>query len=62
MAVTAIPQVVLTPVLPTAENVDFTKRLGAATKNYNFEKKSVSIRSIPFKCIFVRLDKAFMRG
>ena len=54
--------VVLTPLLQKAEkNVDFTKRLEAAKGNIIL-KNSVSIRSIPFKCIFVRLEKALMRG
>ena len=37
-------------------------RLEAASKELYIFKNSVPIRSIPFKCIFVRLEKALMRG
>ena len=42
------------------KNVDFTKRLEAVTKELYILKMSVPIRSIPFKCIFVRLEKALI--
>ena len=53
--------VVLTPVLQKAEKRRFYQDVGGYKGNIIL-KKSVSIRRIPFKCIFVRLEKALMRG
>ena len=58
MAVT----VVLTPVLQKAEKRRFYKDIGGGSKGTIILKNSVSIRRIPFHCIFVRLEKALMRG
>ena len=58
MAVT----VVLTPVLQKAEKCRFYQEIGGCYKGTIILKNSVPIRSIPFKCIFVRLEKALMRG
>ena len=58
MAVT----VVLTPVLQKAEKCRFYQEIGGCYKGTIILKKSVPIRNIPFKCIFVRLKKALMRG
>ena len=58
MAVT----VVLTPVLQKAEKCRFYQEIGGCNKGTIILKNSVPIRSIPFKCIFVRLEKALMRG
>ena len=58
MAVT----VVLTPVLQKAEKCRFYQEIGGCCKGTIILKNSVPIRSIPFKCIFVRLEKALMRG
>ena len=58
MAVT----VVLTPVLQKAEKCRFYQEIGGGYKGSLILKNSDPIRSIPFKCIFVRLEKALMRG
>ena len=58
MAVT----VVLTPVLQKAEKCRFYQEIGGCYKGTIILQYSVSVRSIPFKCIFVRLEKALMRG
>ena len=58
MAVT----VVATPVLQKAEKCRFYQEIGGCYKGTIILKNSVPIRSIPFKCIFVRLEKALMRG
>ena len=58
MAVT----VVLTPVLQKAEKCRFYQEIGGCYKGTIILKNSVPIRSIPFKCILVRLEKALMRG
>ena len=58
MAVT----VVLTPVLQKAEKCRFYQDIGGCYKGTIILKNSVSIRRIPFKCIFVHLEKALMRG
>ena len=58
MAVT----VVLTPVLQKAEKFRFYQENGGCYKGTIILKNSVPIRSIPFKCIFVCLEKALMRG
>ena len=58
MAVT----VVLTPVLQEADKCRFYQEIGGCYKGTIILKNSVPIRSIPFKCIFVRLEKALMRG
>ena len=54
--------VVLTPVLQKAEKCRFYKEIGSCYKGTIILKNSVPIRSIPFKFIFVRLEKALMRG
>ena len=54
MAVT----VVATPVLQKAEKCRFYQEIGGCYKGTIILKSSVPIRSIPFKCIFVRLEKA----
>ena len=54
--------VVLTPVLQKAEKCRFCQEIGGCYKGTKILKNSVPIRSIPFKCIFVRLEKALMRG
>ena len=53
--------VVLTPVLQKAGKCRFYQEIGGCYKGTIILKNSVPIRSIPFKCIFVRLDKALMR-
>ena len=58
MAVT----VVLTPVLQKAEKCRFYQEIRGCYKGTIILQNAVSIRSIPFKCIFVRLEKALMRG
>ena len=58
MAVT----VVATPVLQKAEKCRFYQEIGGCYKGIIILKNSVPIRNIPFKCIFVRLEKALMRG
>ena len=58
MAVT----VVLTPVLQKAEKCRFYLEIGGCYKGTIILKNSIPIRSIPFKCIFARLEKALMRG
>ena len=58
MAVT----VVLTPVLQKAEKCIFHQEIGGRCKGTIILKNSVQIRSIPFKCIFVRLEKALLLG
>ena len=58
MAVT----VVLTPVLQKAEKCRFYQEIGGCYKGTIILKNAVPIRSIPFKCIFVCLEKALMRG
>ena len=58
MAVT----VVLTPVLQKAEKRRFYQEIGGCYKGTIILKNSLPIRNIPFKCIFVRLEKALMRG
>ena len=57
MAVT----VVLAPVLKKAEKCRFYQEIGGCYKGTIMLQNSVSIRSIPFKCIFVCLEKALMR-
>ena len=42
--------------------VDFNQEIGGCYKGTILLKISVPIRSIPFKCFFVRLEKALMRG
>ena len=54
--------VVLTPVLQKAEKCRFYQEIGGCYKGTIILKNSVPIRNIPFKCIFVRLEKALMRG
>ena len=58
MAVT----VVLTPVLQKAEKCRFCQEIGGCYKGTIILKNSVPIRNIPFKCIFVHIEKARMRG
>ena len=58
MAVT----VVLTHVLQKAEKCRFGQEIGSCYKGTIILKNSVPIRCIPFKCIFIRLEKALMRG
>ena len=58
MAVT----VVLTPVLQKAEKCRFYQEIRGCYKGTLILKNSFTIRSTPFKCIFVRLEKALMRG
>ena len=55
-------KVVLTPVLQKAEKCRFYQEIGGCYKGTIILKNSVPIRSIPFKCIFVRLEKVLMRG
>ena len=52
----------LTPVLQKAEKCRFYQKIGGCYKGTIVLKNSVKIRRIPFKCIFVRLEKALMRG
>ena len=54
--------VVLTPVLQKAEKCRFYKEIGGCYKGTIILKNSVPIRSIQFKCIFVCLEKAYVRG
>ena len=54
--------VVLTPVLQKTEKCRFYQEIGGCYKGTIILKNSVPIRSIPFKCIFVHLEKALMRG
>ena len=54
--------VVLTPVLQKAEKRRFQQDTGGCYKGTIILKNSVSIRRTPFKCIFVHLEKALMRG
>ena len=56
MAVT----VVLTPVMQKAEKSYFYQEIGGCYKGTIILKNSVPIRSIPFKCIFVCLEKALI--
>ena len=58
MAVT----VVLTPVLQKSEKCQFYQEIGGCYKGTIILKNSVPIRRTPFKCIFVRIEKALMRG
>ena len=58
MAVT----VVRTPVLQKAEKCRFYQEIGGCYKGIIILKNSFPIRSIPLKCVFVRLEKALMRG
>ena len=58
MAVTEV----LTPVLQKAEKCRFYQEIGGCYKGTIILKNSAPIRSIPFKCIFVRLEKTLMRG
>ena len=58
MAVT----VVLTPVLQKAGKRRFYQDIGGCYKGTIILKNSVSTRRIPCKWIFVRLEKALMRG
>ena len=58
MAVT----VALTPVLQKAEKCRFYQEIEGCNKGIIILKNSVPIRRIPFECIFVRLEKALMRG
>ena len=50
-------RVVLTPVLQKSENRRFYQETGGCHKGTIILKNSAPIRSIPFKCIFVRLKK-----
>ena len=52
----------ITPVLQKAEKGRFYQEIGGCYKGTIILKNSVPIRNIPFKCIFVRLEKTFMRG
>ena len=52
----------LTPALQKAEKCRFYQEIEGCCKGTIILKNSVLIRSIPFKCIFVRLEKALMRG
>ena len=54
MAVT----VVVTPVLQKAEKCRFYQEIGGCYKGTIILKNSVLVISIPFNCIFVRLEKA----
>ena len=54
--------VVLTPVLQKAEKCRFYQEIGGCYRGTIILKNTVPIRSIPFKSIFVRLEKALMRG
>ena len=58
MAVT----VVLTPVLQKAEKCRFFQENGGCYKATIILTNSVPIRSIPFKRIFVNLEKVLIRG
>ena len=58
MAVT----VVITPMLQKAEKYLFYQEIGGCYKGFIILKKSAPIRNIPFKCIFVRLEKALLQG
>ena len=58
MAVT----VVLTPVLQKAEKCRFYQEIGGCYKGTIILKNLLPIRNIRFKCIFVHLEKALMRG
>ena len=51
-----------TPVLQKAEKCRFNQEIGGCYKGTIILKNSVPFRSILFKCIFVRLEKALMRG
>ena len=53
MAVT----VVHTPMFQNAEKCRFYQEIGGCYKGTIILKNSVLIRGIPFKCIFVRLEK-----
>ena len=53
--------VVLTPAFKKAEKRRFYQDIGGCYKGTITLKNLVSIRNIPFKCIFVRLEKALMR-
>ena len=57
MAVT----VVLTPVMQKAEKCRFYQEIGGCYKEKIIMKNLLPSRSIRFKCIFVHLEKAFMR-
>ena len=57
MAVT----VVLTPMLQKAEKCRLYQEIGGCYIGNIILQNPVSIRSIPFKCIFVRLEKPLMR-
>ena len=52
----------LTPVLQKAEKCRFYQEIGGCYKGTIILNNSVPIRGIPSKCIFVRLEKALMRG
>ena len=54
--------VVLTHVLQKTEKCRFYPEIGGCYKGTIVLKNSVPNRSIPFKCIFVCLEKALMRG
>ena len=54
--------VVLTLVFQKAEKCPFYQEIGCCYKGTLILKNSVPVRSIRFKCIFVRLEKALMRG
>ena len=54
--------VVLTPVWQKAEKCRFYQETGGCNKGTIILQNSVSIRSNPSKCIFVRLEKTLMRG
>ena len=49
--------VVLTPMLQKAEKCKFYQEIASCSKGSIILQNSVSIRCIPFKCIFVRLEK-----
>ena len=48
--------------LQKAEKCRFYQEIGGRYKGTIILKNSVPIRSISFKCVFVRLEKALMRG
>ena len=58
----AVTTVVLTPMLQKAEKCRFYQEIGGCYKGTIILKNSAPIRNIPFKCIFVGLEKAFLRG
>ena len=54
--------VVLTPILQKAEKCRFYQEIGGFYKGTIILNNSAPIRNIPFKCIFVCLEKALLRG